>query len=142
MKENKEIFVLDTSALLTYIEDEEGSEYLENLLVAAEKEDVIIYVCFISLTEVFYITMQEKDEPEASRRVRLIQSLAVRIEESNESINLKAGKIKAANSVSLADAYIAGLCQELGGILVHKDPEYEKLSPSIKEHRLLYKGAG
>lgn len=139
MKEDKEIFILDTSAILTYIEDEEGAEYVENLLVTAEKGDVVIYVCFISLTEVFYITMQEKDESEASSRIRLIQSLAVRIEESSESLNLGAGRIKATNSISLADAYIAGLCQELGGALVHKDPEFEKLSSLIRDYRLPYK---
>ena len=62
MKETKEIYVLDTSAILTYIENEEGAEYVENLLIKAEKEDVIIYVAFISLTEVYYITMRERDE--------------------------------------------------------------------------------
>jgi len=43
LKEDKEIFILDTSAILTYIEDEEGAEYVENLLVTAEKGDVVIY---------------------------------------------------------------------------------------------------
>lgn len=139
MKKDKEIYVLDTSALLTYIEDEEGSEYVENLLVKAEKGDIVIYVVFISLTEVFYITMQERDETEALRRILLIQSLAVRVEESNEDLNFRAGKIKATNSISLADAYISALCQRYNGILVHKDPEFERLSPSAKEYRLPYK---
>lgn len=53
MKENKDIFVLDTSALLTFIEDENGSEYIENLLLGAEREEEVIYVSFISLAEVF-----------------------------------------------------------------------------------------
>ena len=52
MKEDKEVYVFDTSALLTYIEDEEGSENVENLLIRAEKGEVIIYVAFVSLTEV------------------------------------------------------------------------------------------
>ena len=60
MNEDKAIYVLDTSALLTYIEDEEGSEYVEDLLVDAEKENVTIYLAFISITEIFYITTREK----------------------------------------------------------------------------------
>ncbi|WP_406608394.1 type II toxin-antitoxin system VapC family toxin [Candidatus Infernicultor aquiphilus] len=139
MKEDKEIFILDTSALLTFIEDEEGSEYIENLLIRAEKGDVAIYVAFISLTEVFYITAKGKDESEALKRVKLIQSLAVRVEESNENLNVRAGAIKAKNRISIADAYIAALCQEHNGILVHKDPEFEKISPTVKEFRLPYK---
>ena len=139
MNETKKIYILDTSAILTYIEDEDGSDYVENLLIDAEKGIADIYVSFISLTEVFYITMREKGELLASERVKLIQSLAVKVQESDETININAGKLKARNSISLADAYIAALCQIHNGILVHKDPEYEKLASEIKEYRLPYK---
>lgn len=37
MNETKKIYILDTSAILTYIEDEDGSDYVENLLIDAEK---------------------------------------------------------------------------------------------------------
>ena len=139
MNETKKICILDTSAILTYIEDEDGSDYVENLLIEAEKGIVDIYVSFISLTEVFYITLREKDEPLAVERIKLMQSLAVKIQESDEIVNIKAGKLKALNSISLADAYIAALCQIHNGILVHKDPEYEKLASEINEYRLPYK---
>ena len=139
MNETKKICILDTSAILTYIEDEDGSDYVENLLIEAEKGIVDIYVSFISLTEVFYITLREKDEPLAVGRIKLMQSLAVKIQESDEMVNIKAGKLKARNSISLADAYIAALCQIHNGILVHKDPEYEKLASEINEYRLPYK---
>lgn len=139
MKQSKNIYVLDTSAILTYIEDEEGSDYVEGLLIDAEKGIADIYLSFISITEVFYITMREKDENLAYERIKLIQSLAVMIKESDEMINVAAANLKAGNSILLADAYIAALCQIHDGILVHKDPEYEKLSSLLKEHRLPYK---
>lgn len=138
-EKDRKIYTLDTSALLTYIEDEEGSNEVEELLVRAENGEVDIYIAFISITEVFYITLQEKDETEALRRIKLIQSLAVKFVESYEDLNLAAGKLKAAQRISLADSYIAALCQEYKGILVHKDPEFEKMSSSLKEHRLPYK---
>jgi len=141
MNQDKKNYIFDTSALLTYIEDEKGSDEVENLLIKAEKGDVEIYIAFISLTEVFYITIQERGEEEASRRIRLIQSLAVNFVESYEDLNLSAGRLKAANRISLADSYIAALCQEYHGILVHKDPEFEKVSPSIKEYKLPYKSS-
>ena len=139
MKEDKEVYVFDTSALLTYIEDEEGSEHVDSLLIRGEKGEVIICVAFVSLMEVFYITAQEKDESEATERVKLIQSLAVRRVESNENLNMSAGRLKAKNRISIADAYVAAVCQEHDGILVHKDPEFEKILPKVKEFRLPYK---
>ena len=36
MNQDKRIYILDTSALLTYIENEEGAGDVENLLVEAE----------------------------------------------------------------------------------------------------------
>jgi predicted nucleic acid-binding protein len=134
----KEVFILDTSALLAYIEDEDGAEYAEELLIKAERNEISIYISFVSLTEVMYITLQEKDEDAAHARIDLIKSLYCTIEESSENINFAAAGLKAKNRISLADAYIAALCQERNGILVHKDPEFEKLS-AINQHKLPYK---
>mgnify|MGYP001608770701 FL=1 len=64
-EDNGKIYILDTSALLTYIEDEKGSDVIDDILIKAEKGEVRIYISFISLTEVYYITMQEKGESEA-----------------------------------------------------------------------------
>ena len=139
MAENKEVIILDTSALLAYIEDEDGADYAEDLLIKAEHNEITVYIAFVSLTEVMYITLQEKDEDTARARIDLIKSLHCIIEESNENMNLAAARLKAKNRISLADAYIAALCQEQNGILVHKDPEFEKLSPAINQHKLPYK---
>jgi len=133
------IYILDTSALLTFIEDEEGAERVESLLIEAEKGNVTVYLSFISLTEVFYITKKEKGEQEASERLGLIKSLAVHIIESEEPLNIMAGTLKADYRISLADAFIAALCQYHQGIIVHKDPEFEQLAPLMQELRLPYK---
>jgi PIN domain nuclease of toxin-antitoxin system len=47
-------YVLDTSALLAYIENEEGSEEIEQLLTPAE-EEVTLFISVISCIGVFYI---------------------------------------------------------------------------------------
>lgn len=95
---NKEIYVLDTSALLAFIEDEDGAAYTEDLLIRAERYEISIYVCFVSLMEVMYITLQEKDEAAALSRVELLKSLFCSIEESSEVLNLAAARLKAKNA--------------------------------------------
>ncbi|MCP4107398.1 MAG: type II toxin-antitoxin system VapC family toxin [Desulfobacteraceae bacterium] len=139
MNKENEIYVFDTSALFTYLEDEEGSDYIDNLLQMAEHGEIAIYISFISLTEVYYITLQEKNVTEASNRIILIQSLAASVVESYETLNIKAGEMKSQYRISLADSFIAALCNEYNGTLVHKDPEFEALSSLIKEYRLPYK---
>ena len=139
MTDKNKIYILDTSALFAYLEDESGSDEVDNLLKSAENGDSLIYISFISLTEVYYITLQEKDITEALNRIMLIQSLALSVIESYETLNIKAGELKSKYRISLADAFISALCLEYNGILVHKDPEFESLSPLIKEYRLSYK---
>ena len=138
MNENK-TYVLDTSAILTYIEDEDGADYVENLLIEAESEKINVLVSFISLTEVFYITLQELDESIAHERIKLLKSLSIKIEESQEDIDLAAGRLKANHRISLADAFIGALAKTKNGILVHKDPEFEGLPSDIVDYRLPYK---
>jgi len=139
LKKGSKFFVLDTSAILAYIEDENGAEDVEELLIKAENKEISVYVPFASLAEVFYITMEEKSEEEAFKRVRLIQSLAVEIIESSESVTLTAGKLKATNRISFADAYVAAVSKELNAVLVHKDPEFENVKPLFKQYKLPYK---
>ncbi len=139
MNKDNKIYILDTSALFTYLEDEEGADYIDNILEMAENGEIVIYISFISLTEVYYITLQEKDAGEALNRINLIRSLALSVTESYESLNIRAGELKSKHRISLADAFIAALTFEYDGILVHKDPEFESLSYLIKQHRLPYK---
>ncbi len=74
-KSNGETYILDTSALLTFIEDEDSSDVVNDLLIKAEEGEIRICLAFVSIAEVFYITLQERDEAEARRRVGLIQSI-------------------------------------------------------------------
>ena len=41
-EDNGKIYILDTSALLTYIEDEKGSDVIDDILIKAEKGEVRI----------------------------------------------------------------------------------------------------
>lgn len=47
-------YVLDTSALLTLIEDEAGADHVQALLEQAKRGEVDLLVSFISFMEVYY----------------------------------------------------------------------------------------
>ena len=52
-------YVLDTSALLAYIENEDGTVTVETLLQKAVDDEAELYVSVVSCIEVFYISWQE-----------------------------------------------------------------------------------
>jgi len=132
-------YVLDTSAIFAYLEDEEGADYIESLLEQAEKGSAEVLLSFITLAEVVYITLQESSEVKALQRLSLMKALSIGIIESSEKLSIAAARLKASHKISLADSYIAALAKNHKGILVHKDPEYDNLGQMVSVHRLPYK---
>lgn len=132
-------YVFDTSAIFAFIKAEAGSGIVENILKNAKKGRCKVYLSFISLMELYYVTWQEKDESTAKELIILIKSLPVQCVDSNERITLSAGRIKANHKVSVADAFVAATAIDKGAILVHKDPEMKVLSKYIETLELPYK---
>jgi ribonuclease VapC len=128
-------FVLDTSALLTYIEDEPGANRVWDIL---KNESVIIP--WPALMELFYITTREKSLEEAELRLAALKhGRAEILWEIDETTMLIAAKIKAAHQVSFADAVISGIAIRQNSTLVHKDPEFAPLGGKVAMEILPYK---
>lgn len=132
-------YVLDTSALLAYTEDEEGSTEVEALLNRALDDEIALYISVISSIEEFYISWQEQGEEVAIERLNLIGALSmIQVELDQELVKI-IGEIKAKKTISFADCCIAGLAKYKNATLVHKDPEYEEVEDEIKQLKLPYK---
>jgi predicted nucleic acid-binding protein len=133
-----ESYLLDTSALLTLIEDEDGAERVEEVLREGQA-----LISWISLLEVSYISQQERGSIEAERRYALVKLLpATVLWEATEPVLLTAARFKAAHRLSLADAMIAASAVQHRVTLLHKDPEFEALSDQVLLEALPYKDAG
>lgn len=132
MSESK--YLLDTSAVLTFLEDEAGAERVEALL---RHEQVLLP--YLALLETYYITLQEKSEDVADKRYALLKQLPVTILwDVDEPTLLTAGRFKAYHRLSLADAIIAAFAARQEALLVHKDPELEALKELVQQEILPY----
>ena len=130
-----ERYLLDTSALLTLIEDEQGAQRVETIF-----RNHAVLIPWVCLTELHYISQQETDLAEANKRYALVRATnATLLWEANESILLTAASYKAKHRLSLADALIAAFATEQRATLVHKDPEYEALAGQLNLEALPYK---
>ena len=132
---NPERYVLDTSAIMTLIEDEEGSDRVDQILRSEQ-----VWIPWLVLLEVSYITRQERGESEADRRYALMKQLPATISwEADEPTLLTAARIKAKYHLSLADTIIASYAIQAKAILVHKDPDFESISELLSTEPLPYK---
>ena len=124
--------LLDTSAVLTLIEDEAGADRVE----AALRLETTL-VPWPVLLEAHYIMLRDEGQAEADRCTALLQQAGVGIIWGmDEATMLTAARIKAHHRVSLADALIAAFAVRAGAVLLHKDPEFESLAGEVLMERL------
>ena len=135
VEEESSPYLLVTSALLSFIEDEAGADRVEKAL----KQSTTL-LPWLVLLETYYITLQEEGQAEADRRIALIKQLKVKIVwDMDEPTLLTAGRLKADHRVSLADAVIAAFAIRRAAVLMHKDPEFEALTGLLPMESLPYK---
>lgn len=135
VEEESSPYLLDTSALMSFIEDEAGADRVEKAL----KQSTTL-LPWLVLLETYYITLQEEGQAEADRRIALIKQLKVKIVwDMDEPTLLTAGRLKADHRVSLADAVIAAFAIRRAAVLMHKDPEFEALTGLLPMESLPYK---
>jgi len=132
-------YVLDTSALVAYIENEEGVGEIENLFSKALDDEIELFISVVSCIEIFYTSWREQGEKVARERLKLIEDLPLIQEPINEDLIHIIGEIKAERQRSFADCCIAGLAKFKRVTLVHKDPEYEQIENEIQQLKLPYK---
>ncbi|MBM3710459.1 MAG: type II toxin-antitoxin system VapC family toxin [Actinobacteria bacterium] len=129
--ESKRI-ILDTSAILTYFEGEEGKETVEIFLKRSASNEIELFIPFSAAIEFYYINFNSQGEETANQRFAMLMSLPVKVLKSiDEPYIIQAGRLKSSYPISFADALIAAYAYLEKASLVHKDPEYLTLENEI-----------
>lgn len=116
--------LLDTSALLAFVEDEQGADRVEEALRIPAT-----IIPWPVLLEFYYVTLRAHGEAEADARLAMLKQLDVIIEWGmDQAAVLASARLKTAHRLSLGDAMIAAFALRCGATLVHKDPDFERLA--------------
>lgn len=129
-------FVLDSFALLAYLENETGAEEVGRILSAAQERNATVCMSIVNLGEVVYITEREQSLDAAHIVLGAVDQLPIRIVDADRTATLDAAHIKANYSVSYADAFAIALAQHNGAAVVTGDPEFKKVESMVRVHWL------
>jgi predicted nucleic acid-binding protein len=125
--------VLDTSAIITYFEGENGKDTVEELLISSASSSFRLFLPFSAAIEFYYINFNNIGEETANQRFAMLMSLPLElIKNIDEPYMIEAGRLKASYPISFADSLIAAYVSLEDASLVHKDPEYLTLEKEIK----------
>jgi predicted nucleic acid-binding protein len=131
--------VLDTSAVITLLCDEDGADVVEGYLTKAKKGTLHIYMSFATMAEVFSSATKKEGRDRAELYAALIKSWSATWVQSSEELCLSAGALRSKYKMSFADSFIAATAIHYDALLVHKDPEFETLKGILQMEILPYK---
>lgn len=123
----QERFVLDSYALLAFLEGEKGQKEVERLLKQASGGHCQLFMSVINLGEVLYIIERERGLPKTHEVLARVDELPIQIVDANRPHTLAAAHIKAQVAVAYADCFAAALAQLEGATIVTGDPEFRQL---------------
>lgn len=124
--------VLDSFALLAMLREEPGAKVVRDMLFRAAAGEITLLMSEINLGEVLYQTERKHGSDEAADTLVDIEGLPIRIEGVTRARVLAAAHLKANHPISYADAFAAGLAQEIDAALVTGDPEFRSLGGSLR----------
>ena len=121
-------FVLDSFALIGFLENEKFASRIEMLLKQARQGKILVFLHAIHLGEVYYITLREQGQNMADLAFARIKAFPVKyIDIIDDELLRKAAWLKANYPISYADAFAVSLAIIRHSSLLTGDPEFKKL---------------
>jgi ribonuclease VapC len=120
--------VLDSFALLAYLDGEAGMPRVRAVLEGAEARRHTVYLSIINLGEALYITERERGLAAARRALGAVDGLPLELIEVSRTTVLDAAHIKARFRIAYADAFAVVAAQACGGTVITGDPEFRPLA--------------
>jgi predicted nucleic acid-binding protein len=121
-------YVLDSYALIGYLENEHFADRIEQLLKQAKKGEANLFLHALHLGEVYYITLREQGTHLADLAYSRIKAFPFTfIDQIDEELLLTAATLKANFPISYVDSFAAALAKIKNCALLSGDPELKAL---------------
>jgi predicted nucleic acid-binding protein len=124
--------VLDSWALLCYLEQEPGFEKMIDLFEKAVESSKPLLMCIVNWGEVYYQVLRRFGDQKAQEIEQLIQTLPIILVEVNKELTREAARIKATKKMAYADCFAVALARLKKAELYTGDPEFKAVGKDIK----------
>jgi len=124
-------YVLDSFALLAYLQDELGAVQVTRVLDSGQAKEAAVWMSIVNLAEVLYIVERKHGLDKTLETIGTIDKLPLQVVDVHRTRAFSAAHIKAQHALSLADAFAVALAKEKNALLVTGDPEFEAVAKEI-----------
>ena len=137
--ENSPVYLLDSFALLAFLNDEPGRVRAQEVLALAQAYKCRVMMSSVNLGEVLYITERSRGLPGAQSVQALVESLPLELMEASRDLILDAAHIKAHHALSYADALAVASAIHENATILTGDPEYKTVEDLVKIEWVCFK---
>jgi predicted nucleic acid-binding protein len=123
--------VLDSWAVMAYLEDEASAEKVADIIADAHEEKIPLLMTVVNAGEVWYILAREVSVAEADASVRQLRQLGIEFINADWDLAREAGGFKAKHKMSFADCFAAALAKQRKAHLVTGDQEFKQVEADV-----------
>jgi predicted nucleic acid-binding protein len=123
--------VLDSWAIMSYLQGEPSAEKVADIIADAHEDDIPLLMSVVNAGEVWYIIARRTSEGDADRSIRQLKQLGIEMVDADWDIAHEAGGFKAKHRMSFADCFAAALAKQKKAHLVTGDKEFKQVEPDI-----------
>ena len=131
MARKAKAYVLDTWAVIAYLEGESSAPQIADLIAGAHEEGITLYMTVVNVGEIWYTIEQEISEEDANASVKELRDLRIQFENVDWELTREAARFKSQHKMSYADCYAAALAKSKKADLVTGDVEFKQIEKAI-----------
>lgn len=131
MAKKAKAIVLDSWAVIAYLEDEAAAEKVADIIADAHEDDIPLLMTVVNAAEVWYIAAREASASDADASIKQLHDLGVQFVNADWELAKTAGYFKSRNKMSFADCFAAALAKERKAHLATGDAEFRQVESDI-----------
>lgn len=131
MPRKPKAIVLDSWAVIAYLEDEAAAERVAEHIADAHENDIPLFMSVVNAGEVWYIIAREMSVSDADRSIAELKRLGIEFVDADWPLAHEAGGFKAKHKMSFADCFAAALAKQKKALLLTGDPEFKQVDKDI-----------
>ena len=131
MRKKSNAVVLDSWAVIAYLEDEAAAGKVADIISDAHEEQIPLLMTVVNAGEVWYIVARQTSGAEADASIKQLRDLGIKLVDADRSLAKDAGYFKSKNKMSFADCFAAALAKQRKAHLATGDPEFKQVEKEI-----------
>ncbi|MGD8973089.1 MAG: type II toxin-antitoxin system VapC family toxin [Desulfobacterales bacterium] len=125
--------MLDSYALLAYLNKEDGFEKVRNVLAYAQRASLPVLMNELNVGETYYILYRKRSHEQADYFLdTVLAGLPISMISNDFNAVISAAKIKARHALSFADCFVVATAQKENAVILTGDPEFKNVEKFVE----------